>query len=418
MEHVLHARARLAGLAGGARAGPVRWIEGRVILRYSPEGLLKNLARGIVMSKQTLVVKLGTSVLTRGSRSLNRAHMLEIVRHCVKAREKGHRIILVTSGALAAGREHLGWPELPPVIASKQLLAAVGQSRLIQLWEQLFSIYEVNIGQMLLTRADLEDRERFLNARDMICALLDHGVVPVINENDAVATSVIKVGDNDNLSALAAVLAGADALLLLTDQEGLFTADPRSHPEAKLIPVVERIDDSLNAIAGDSVSGLGTGGMGTKIQAARTATRAGIRVVIGPGSRPGVIAEVLGGKSVGTLFKPQPDPLNFRRRWLFGAPPAGTLHVDAGAAKALLERGSSLLPKGIVRVDGVFSRGAVVRILDDQGRDLAHGVAQYNSEALGLAAGKHSSEIPGLVGYFYRAEAVHRDDLILTGGGS
>ncbi|HCB2774242.1 TPA: glutamate 5-kinase, partial [Escherichia coli] len=184
---------------------------------------------------QTLVVKLGTSVLTGGSRRLNRAHIVELVRQCAQLHAAGHRIVIVTSGAIAAGREHLGYPELPATIASKQLLAAVGQSRLIQLWEQLFSIYGIHVGQMLLTRADMEDRERFLNARDTMRALLDNNIVPVINENDAVATAEIKVGDNDNLSALAAILAGADKLLLLTDQKGLYTADPRSNPQAELI---------------------------------------------------------------------------------------------------------------------------------------------------------------------------------------
>jgi glutamate 5-kinase len=224
---------------------------------------------------QTLVVKLGTSVLTGGSRRLNRAHIVELVRQCAQLHAMGHRIVIVTSGAIAAGREHLGYPELPATIASKQLLAAVGQSRLIQLWEQLFSIYGIHVGQMLLTRADMEDRERFLNARDTLRALLDNSIVPVINENDAVATAEIKVGDNDNLSALAAILAGADKLLLLTDQPGLFTADPRSNPQAELIKDVYGIDDALRAIAGDSVSGLGTGGMGTKLQAADVACRAG-----------------------------------------------------------------------------------------------------------------------------------------------
>ncbi len=366
----------------------------------------------------TLVIKLGTSVLTRGTRSLNRAHMVEIVRCCALAKTRGHRVILVTSGAIAAGREHLNHPELPPAIASKQLLAAVGQSRLIQIWEQLFAIYGIHIGQMLLTRADLEDRERFLNARDMLCALLEHGIVPVINENDAVATTEIKVGDNDNLSALAAILAGADTLLLLTDQEGLYSADPRSNPGAKLIPVVERIDESVFALAGDSVSGLGTGGMGTKIQAARTATRAGIRVIIGPGARPEIITEILDGRPVGTLFPASQDPLHHRKHWLFGPPPAGNLRVDAGAATALLERGGSLLPKGVTQVEGVFPRGAVVRVIGPDGRDLAHGMARYNSEALTLMAGRHSSEILGLIGYEYGAEAVHRDDLILTGDGA
>ncbi|HAB23444.1 MAG TPA: glutamate 5-kinase, partial [Pantoea sp.] len=264
---------------------------------------------------QTLVVKLGTSVLTGGSRRLNRAHMVELVRQCAQQHAAGHRIVIVTSGAMAAGREHLGYPELPPTIASKQLLAAVGQSRLIQLWEQLFSIYGIHIGQMLLTRADMEDRERFLNARDTLRALLDNHIVPVINENDAVATAEIKVGDNDNLSALAAMLGGADKLLLLTDQQGLYTADPRSNPQAELIADVHEIDDALRALAGDSVSGLGTGGMSTKLQAADVACRAGIDTIIAAGSRPGVIADVIAGHPVGTRFHAMQSPLENRKRW-------------------------------------------------------------------------------------------------------
>ena len=258
---------------------------------------------------QTLVVKLGTSVLTGGSRRLNRAHIVELVRQCAQLHAMGHRIVIVTSGAIAAGREHLGYPELPATIASKQLLAAVGQSRLIQLWEQLFSIYGIHVGQMLLTRADMEDRERFLNARDTLRALLDNSIVPVINENDAVATAEIKVGDNDNLSALAAILAGADKLLLLTDQPGLFTADPRSNPQAELIKDVYGIDDALRAIAGDSVSGLGTGGMGTKLQAADVACRAGIDTIIAAGNRPDVIGHAMAGLPVGTCFHAQESPL-------------------------------------------------------------------------------------------------------------
>ena len=365
---------------------------------------------------KTLVIKLGTSVLTQGTRALNRAHMLEIVRQCAQVRKAGHSVIVVSSGAIAAGREHLNYPELPAVVASKQLLAAVGQSKLIQVWEQLFSIYDIHIGQMLLTRADLEDRERFLNARDMMRALLDNSIVPVINENDAVATTEIKVGDNDNLSALAGILANADILLLLTDQEGLFTADPRNCPEAELIPCVEYIDDSVRLLAGGSVSGLGTGGMYTKIQAAEVATRAGISVVIASGKDPSCIEKVVSGKTVGTLFRASSTPLESRKRWIFGAPPAGEIHVDQGAAVALTDGKRSLLPKGILSVSGIFSRGEVVRIVDPVGKDLAHGVSRYSSEALALLVGKHSGEIESLLGYEYGPVAVHRDDLIMLGG--
>ena len=364
---------------------------------------------------KTLVIKLGTSVLTQGTRALVRAHMLEIVRQCALAHEAGHRVIIVTSGGIAAGREHLGYPDLPPTIASKQLLAAVGQSRLIQIWEQLFSIYSLHIGQMLLTRADLEDRERFLNARDTLRALLENGIVPVINENDAVATAEIKVGDNDNLSALVAMLAEADLLLLLTDQEGLFTADPRSNKDAALIPRIERVDDAVRALAGGSVSGLGTGGMWTKIQAAEIATRAGISVVIASGAKPLLISKILEDKGVGTRFLPSQSPLESRKLWIIGAPPAGDLCIDAGAAKALLERKSSLLPAGITEVKGCFSRGEVVRVFGPDGTDIARGVTRYGSEALDRIKGKQSTEIEALLGYAYGPVAVHRDDLIMLG---
>ena len=362
---------------------------------------------------QTLVVKLGTSVLTGGSRQLNRARMVEIVRQCAQAMNDGHRIVVVTSGAIAAGREHLNYPELPPTIASKQLLAAVGQCRLIQLWEQLFAIYGIHIGQMLITRADMEDRERFLNARDMLHALLDQRIVPVINENDAVATAEIKVGDNDNLSALAAILSDADKLLLLTDQQGLFTADPRYDPDATLIEDVYQIDDSLKMMAGGSVSGLGTGGMATKLQAAEVACRAGIDVIIATGDQPIVIQRLLQGEKAGTLFHAQEHRLESRKHWIFGAPPAGSAVIDAGALSALLERGSSLLPKGITEITGNFSRGEVIAIRDPQGNDIAHGVSRYNSDALRMIAGKHSQSISEILGYEYGAVAVHRDDMIV-----
>ena len=235
--------------------------------------VINDLNKSIAMKNKkqlTVVVKLGTSVLTSGTKQLDRARIVELIRQCSYLHQNGHKIIIVTSGAIAAGREYLNFPNLPNTVASKQLLASVGQSKLIQLWEQLFSIYKIYIGQMLLTRADLEDRERFLNAQDALKAMLDNNIIPVINENDAVATAEIKVGDNDNLSALAAILAEADKLLLLTDIEGLYTADPRTDHDAKLIEEVSQIDDSLRSIAGDSISGLGTGGMSTKIQAVRS----------------------------------------------------------------------------------------------------------------------------------------------------
>lgn len=364
---------------------------------------------------KTLVVKLGTSVLTAGTRKLNKARIIELIRQCAHLHHQGHRIIIVTSGAIAAGREHLNYPDLPPSISSKQLLAAVGQSRLIQLWEALFSIYDIHTGQMLLTRADLEDHERFLNAQDTLRALLDHRIIPIINENDAVATAEIKVGDNDNLSALVAILADADKLILLTDQNGLYTADPRSNPDAELIREVHHIDESLKALAGGSVTGLGTGGMSTKLQAAEIACRAGIEVIIAAGNAPAVISDIVQDHSVGTRFHPEATPLENRKRWLYGAPIAGDVIVDDGAELALMQKGGSLLPKGILTVTGNFSRGELIRIMNQQGECIAKGVTRYHSDAIRLIAGRHSQEIQAILGYESGTVVIHRNDLILMG---
>lgn len=366
-----------------------------------------------IKKQQTVVVKLGTSVLTGGTKQLDRAKMVELIRQCASLHQDGHKIIIVTSGAIAAGREYLNYPILPNTVASKQLLASVGQSKLIQLWEQLFSIYKIYIGQMLLTRADLEDRERFLNAQDALKAMLDNHIIPIINENDAVATAEIKVGDNDNLSALAAILAEADKLILLTDIAGLYTADPRSNKNAKLIHEIDNIDDNLRSIAGDSVSGLGTGGMGTKVQAAEVAGSAGIEVIIAAGNKPNVIIDTVNNLSVGTRFIPPKTPLEHRKHWLFGAPKAGKVLLDDGAVNAILNNGSSLLPKGILQVEQNFSRGEVIDICDKTGKSIARGVSRYNSDALKQIAGHHSQEISQIIGYEYGSVAVHRNDMII-----
>ncbi|MFN3334113.1 MAG: glutamate 5-kinase, partial [Caldilinea sp.] len=247
-----------------------------------------------------IVVKLGTSVLTGGGRQLNQARMVDIVRQCAALYEQGNDIVVCTSAAVAAGRAHLNFPSLPPTITSKQLFAAVGQLQLMRVWERLFDIYNIRVGQILLTRSDVENRQRYLNARDAFTALLDHRIVPIVNENDAVATEEIRVGDNDNLSALVATLVSADLLILLTDQPGLFTADPRSNPNAELIPEVRKIDETLRGLASGSVSGLGTGGMATKLQAANTARHAGIDVVIAAGSERDGNLRVTAGELVGT----------------------------------------------------------------------------------------------------------------------
>jgi len=373
-----------------------------------------NQESGKAPQSQTVVVKLGTSVLTGGTLALDRAHMVELVRQCAELKKQGHSVVMVSSGAIAAGREHLGYPALPNSMASKQLLAAVGQSQLIQTWESLFAIYGLKIGQMLLTRADLEDRERFLNARDTINALVENDIIPVVNENDAVATSEIKVGDNDNLSALVGILCGADKLLLLTDQKGLFTADPRKDPNAELIKEVKTIDDTLRKIAGGSGSTLGTGGMATKLQAADIARRAGIEVIIAAGSAPNVVFDSLGDNPQGTRFLPCAEALENRKRWILAGPSAsGDIMIDDGAVNAVVGTGSSLLAKGLIHVGGEFARGDVVRVTDKKGKLVARGIASYSSQDMAKIVGKHSKDIIGILGYDYGNQVLHRDDLVV-----
>lgn len=362
-----------------------------------------------------IVIKIGTSVLTGGTPRLDQAHMVELARQCAALQRAGNEVIICTSGAIALGRERLDFPELAHNLANKQMLAAVGQTRLMQLWEHFFAIYNLFVGQMLLTRADVENRRRFLNARDALRTLLAHRIVPIINENDAVTTEEIRLGDNDTLSALVAVLAEANLLLLLTDQPGLFTADPRTDPTATLIPEVRRIDETLREAAGDSASGLGVGGMSTKLRAADVARRAGTEVIIAGGRIPEVIGRAVAGEPIGTRFPALEQPVESRKRWILAGPrPAGALVVDAGAAEALAHNGKSLLPAGITRVEGEFGRGDTVLILDPARQELARGITRYDSGDLIRIVGCRSSEIIGRLGYAYGAVVVHRNDLILN----
>lgn len=365
---------------------------------------------------ERIVIKLGTSVLTGETVRFDRPHMMELVRQCASLHLQGKDVIICTSGAIAAGRERLDYPSLPDTVTSKQMLAAVGQSRLMWMWESFFEIYGIHVGQMLLTRTDLESRSRFLHARDTLLTLLEHRIIPVVNENDAVATEEIKVGDNDNLSALVTILADADLLLLLTDQPGLFTADPRSAPDAELISEVEAIDTTVREMAHGSVTGLGVGGMTTKLQAADIARRAGADVIIASGRAPEVITRTASGENPGTRFTALQNPLESRKRWILANPrPAGRLVVDPGAARALSSNGGSLLPAGIVAVQGRFERGDSVSITEPEGRELGRGIARYGSGDLNRILGCQSCEIEARLGYDYGPVAVHRDDLILEG---
>ena len=372
-----------------------------------------------VEDRKCIVVKVGTSVLTDGTRRLSPPRMVDLARQCAELQNQGHEVILCTSGAQAAGRDRLDHPELPSTVAAKQMLAAVGQGRLMGMWERFFEIYGLNVGQILLTHGDVASRRRFLNAHDTLQTLIEHRIIPVINENDAVATEEIKIGDNDNLSALVAVLSGADLLILLTDQPGLFTADPREDPEAELITEVRVIDEHLRALAGGSRSGLGVGGMVTKLEAAATARRAGTEVVIAQGNVPDVLVRLVNGVQLGTRFPALDTPPESRKRWvLAGVVSSGRIVVDRGAARALRSEGRSLLPAGIVAVEGVFERGDTVSIVEQNGKDgingeIARGVVRYPGEDLARIMGHHSDAIVDVLGYTYGAVAVHRNDLIL-----
>lgn len=365
---------------------------------------------------QTLVIKLGTSTLTGGTPYLSRPNMLDIIRQIVALREDGYRIVLVSSGAMAAGREMLNNPQLPNHLPAKQMLSAVGQSYLMQVYTTLFGLYDIHIGQILLTHEDLRHRTRYLNARNTITTILEHGIVPIVNENDTVAVEEIKVGDNDNLSAMIATLIDADWLFLLTDQDGLYDHDPRQNADAQLIHHISQIDDKVWRLAGDSVSGLGTGGMLTKIQAAQLAARSGTHTVIANGSTPDIVKRILQNESLGTIFAPVATQLESRKRWLLTERPCGTIQVDKGAAQVLCQDGASLLPVGIRAVEGDFQRGDVILITNQAGESLAHGLSNYRQAELTRIAGQQSTQISEILGFTYGSAAVHRDNLVLLKG--
>lgn len=361
-----------------------------------------------------LVVKVGTSTLTAGGGRLNPPRMVDLVRQLAWVRGQGAEVVLVSSGAQQAGRERLGFPKESRTIPFKQMLAAVGQGRLMQLWEQYFELYDLVVAQVLLTREDVEDRHRYLNVRDTFESLLRQGIVPIINENDAVATDEIRVGENDSLSAMVANAVEADLLVLLTDIDGLYTADPARYPEARLLERVERIDASIYELAQGSRSGLGTGGMYTKLAAADMAVRSGTSVVIANGARENVLAGIWQGEVPATWFPAHITPAEGRKRWLLAqSATAGTVQVDEGAARALERGGKSLLPVGLVAVEGEFERGAIISVRRREGNEFARGVCNYSARDLRAILGQRSGEIADILGYDYGPECIHRDNLVL-----
>jgi glutamate 5-kinase len=340
--------------------------------------------------------------------------MVDLVRQIHMLRSAGAEILLVSSGAIAYGLEVLNFPRLPKEIPQKQMLSAVGQPKLINLWAQLFAIYSLTISQILLTRNDLKTRTGYLNARNTLFALLDQKVIPVINENDTVATEEIRVGDNDNLSALVSNLVDADLLVILTDQKGLFLTDPRKDPQAQFIPLVDgaQISPEIWEAAGDSGE-LGVGGMVTKLQAADLARRSGSKVVIAQGSSPEILLRIARDEPVGTQFTPTTSAIESRKRYILSSVKVGDLVVDEGAAKAILN-GGSLLSVGLTDISGNFERGEIIGVSNLEGREFARGLVNYNNRDCVKLCGKHSREIETLLGYYYGDEIIHRSNLVMV----
>jgi len=363
------------------------------------------------------VAKFGTSLLTGGSDHLNQGIMSNLVAQVAQLHKQGWELLVVSSGAIASGRSKLGLTKKIRGIPYKQVLASVGQNRLMYVYEQLFSQHNITVAQALLTKADLSDRAGYLNARNTLLALLELKVICVVNENDVVAVDEIqeaKFGDNDNLSAMVANLVDADLLLILTDAAGLYTTDPHRDPDARLIPRVDRIDSEIERLAADTPSRLGTGGMITKIEAAKLAIASGVTVVIADGREPNIILRLAAGEAIGTRFSPITSKLESRERWMLsGLSTKGRLVVDSGAALALKKQKGSLLAAGISQVEGKFQRGDIVNIYDPQGTRLGCGITNYGSSDIDIIRGAHSRKIAALLGYDYGSEVVHRNNLVV-----
>jgi glutamate 5-kinase len=367
-----------------------------------------------LQSAGVLVVKVGSSLVTNDGRGLDGGAIAGWAAQVAELRRMGRKVVLVSSGAIAEGMQRLGWTRRPHAMHELQAAAAVGQMGLVQCYESAFRGHGLHTAQVLLTHADLADRQRYLNARSTLRGLLALGVVPVINENDTVVTDEIKLGDNDTLGALVANLIEADALVILTDQAGLFDSDPRKNPSAKFIDSMAADHPDLEKIAGGTGSALARGGMLTKVQAAKRAARSGAHTVIASGREPEVLVRLARGERIGTLLTAGTVPLAARKQWLADhLSVSGRLRLDAGAARALTRDGKSLLPIGVVEVSGDFERGAVVGCLDPQGREVARGLVNYSAGETRKIMRRPSAEIEGLLGYVDAPELIHRDNLVL-----
>jgi len=370
--------------------------------------------RETVKRTKRVVIKVGSAVLTLQSGGLNEEAFTRLSLAVSNLLRRGVEVAVVTSGAVAAGMGKLGLTERPKSIPEKQAAAAAGQSSLMGRYEKVFAAHNLNVAQVLLTHEDLSSRHRYLNARNTLFTLLSYGVIPIINENDTVVVDEIKFGDNDNLSALVAGLIDADLLLILTDTEGLYDKDPRSHADARLIPLVEKIDSHIEHMAGGVGTSIATGGMITKVQAARKASSVGIPTIIVSGRDMSNIDRVFASEKVGTLFLSQSEKLTSRKHWIATVlKPKGAIIVDDGARDALISKGKSLLPTGIVGVEGDFGIGDAVLLEDKGGKKFAQGLTGYTHVEILLIMGHRSSRIEEILGYKYCDEVIHRDDLVV-----
>lgn len=372
------------------------------------------MSRANFINAKRIVIKIGSSLLTRGGQGLDKIAIAAWVKQMAELKHQGVEVILVSSGSVAEGMSRLKLKVRPKTLHELQAAAAIGQMGLVRVFDDNFQQHGLHAAQILLTHDDLSDRQRYLNARSTLLTLLNFGVAPVINENDTVATEEIRFGDNDTLAALVANLVEAELLIILTDQKGLFTVDPSINPEAELISQINVNDSRLDAMAGESRSGLGRGGMFTKVRAARLASRSGAATVIAAGIVDDVINKVMNGVEIGTHFLPGIAPLVARKRWLAGQLQIkGKLVLDAGAVKVLKSDGKSLLAVGVKSVSGHFGRGELISCVDESGLEIARGLINYGKTDAELIVGKSSAEFEKILGYTDEPELIHRDNMVL-----
>jgi glutamate 5-kinase len=369
--------------------------------------------KALVKGVKKIVIKIGSAVLTDNG-VLHRPTITRLADDVAFLRKKGYQTVIVSSGAIASGVGKMGLSRKPVTIPQKQAVAAIGQGSLMYAYEEAFNSHQLLVAQLLLTREDLTNRQRYLNARNTLITLLEWGIIPIINENDTVAVEEIKFGDNDNLSALIAHLIESDLLIVLTDTEGLYDRDPREDPQARLIPVVEQVDNQVLEYTSKYSGQWGLGGMRSKIMAARKVTAGGISVIVASGRKEGVLQEIIKGKPLGTLFLPQKATLSRKKHWIaFTLKHKGDIIIDEGAKRALLEKGKSLLPSGVVAVQGRFGMGACVRLVDQNARLIGKGLANYSSSDIIKIRGLKTSEIEKKLEFKHSDEVIHRDNLVI-----